>query len=96
MSPPRIRGRTAQIQEPIEDRDKWVYEVSVWDLAGEKQLMEPALYGPYETEQIAMNEGRKIVQTITERIEKDMTGKVSGRYLDLKNGAIMRPWKEHS
>lgn len=93
---PRLRGRSAQIQEPIEDLDKWVYEVSLWDLSGENQIGEPGLFGPYETEAIALEEGRKIIQKISEKIEKELSGEISGMYLDLKNGGVMRPWKQHS
>lgn len=94
MSIPRLRGRAAQIESPPEDAGKWAYEITVWDLSGEHQVGEPLLFGPYDTEAIACEEGRKNIRRASEAIEEHVTGGVSGKYLDLKNGAIMRPWNE--
>lgn len=94
--PPRIRGRTAQIETPIEDAGKWVYELSFWEITGEKQIGEPMLFGPFNSEDHAHEEGMRLVQRACETIEKEETGQTSGKYFDLKNGGVMRPWQEHS
>lgn len=91
---PRIKGRVAQIESPPKDAGKWLYEVSIWDLSGEIQGGEPFLFGPFDTEEIAKEQGREIVKKISQKLEKEMTGKSSGRFLDMKNGGIMRPWEE--
>lgn len=97
MMLPRIRGRTARIESTDKDNGKWLYEMSLWQLSGETRIGEPFLFGPFENEEVAKTEGKKIVQFACEEIEKDITGgTISGRYLDLKNGGVMRPWKEHS
>lgn len=90
---PRIRGRAGQAQEG-EHTGKWFYEVSIWDLSGEHQAGPPFQFGPFDSEDVACAKGREIVRDISEYLEKKETGEVSGRYLDLKNGAIMRPWEE--
>lgn len=88
---PRIRGRSAQIAEGP-DKDKYLYEVSLWDFGGENLLGEPFLFGPFDTENIAKEKGIEIVKYVLEFIEEKETGKISGRYLDMKNGGVMRPW----
>lgn len=92
MIPPRIRGRTAEIEEPIEDAGKFVYEITIWDLNGEKQISEPMLFGPFDTEAIAKEQGYEIARRVCQGMEKQMTGSTSNKYLDLKNGAVMRSW----
>lgn len=94
---PRIRGRVAQIDAPGDkDDNKFVYEITIWNLAGETQICDPILFGPYETEAIAKENGRIKVKDMCNFIEKEETGEISGRFLDLKNGAIMRPWDDHA
>ena len=86
---PRLRGRTAQIEEPIEDAGKWAYELTMWDLAGETLIGEPWLFGPFETEEKAKEEGREIVRFASGAI----TGEERpAKYIDMKNGGILRPW----
>jgi hypothetical protein len=92
---PRLRGRAAQIDSPPEDAGKWLYELTMWDLSGEHQVGEPWFFGPFETEAIAKTEGREITKKVSQTVEKEITGEVSGRFLDLKNGGIMRPWDEN-
>lgn len=94
MTIPRIRGRVAEIETPVEHAGKFAYEMSIWDLAGEKQAGEPFLFGPFETEEIAKEQGREIVKKASQALEKEMTGEVSNRFLDMKNGGVMRPWDE--
>lgn len=91
MSIPRIRGRTAQITEG-EDKNKWLYEISLWDLSGEHLVGEPLFFGPFDNQELARSAGTQIVKDVSQHIEKEKTGEISGRYLDMKNGGIMRPW----
>jgi len=92
---PRIRGR-AGIAEEGEHKGKWFYEISLWDLTGEHQVEKPIQIGPFDSEDLACKAGREIIKDVSEKIEKDSTGKISGRYLDMKNGGVMRPWEPHS
>lgn len=94
MVVPRLRGRVAEIELPIEDKGKFCYELSLWTFDGETQVGEPWLFGPFASEAVAMEKGKEIVKFAAEAIEKDMTGEVSGKFFDLKNGGILRPWAE--
>lgn len=85
---PRIRARTGRGED-----DKWYFEISVWSFDGEKQAGEPITIGPWESEQKAKDEMMKAVQMVSEHYEKEKTGEVSGKYLDMKNGGVLRPWK---
>lgn len=89
---PRIRG---QVGQAIEDR-KWYFEISIWTFDGEKQIGKPFLFGPHETKEIADQELKKKTQEVCEIIEKNAGCEPSGKYLDMKNGGVLRPWKEHS
>lgn len=90
---PRIRGRVGTAEDG-EHKGKWFYEISIWDLGGEHQAGPPFQFGPFESETIACEFGRNKTKEISEQIETFVTGKISGRYLDFKNGGIMRPWDE--
>lgn len=95
---PRIRGRAGQASEgqgPDID-GKWFYEISIWDLTGEKQAGPPFQLGPFDTETQACEVGRDTVKRLSEHLETLDGGKPSGKYLDLKNGGILRPWEDNS
>jgi hypothetical protein len=92
MSIPRIRGRVGQIEEPYLDAGKWAFEISIWDLTGEHQVGEPiGPIGPYDTQELALSELKKATKLCCDVA----TGEPSTRYLDMKNGGIMRPWEEN-
>jgi len=90
---PRIRGR-AGIADEGPDEGKWFYEVTIWNFAGEVQIGEPFQFGPFDTEPEACAFGREKTRELAQFIEVQMTGEKSNRYLDMKNGGIMRPWDE--
>lgn len=90
---PRIRGQIGQIADGP-DVDKWVYQITLWDLAGEKQHGEPIIIGPYGSEAEAQAAGKKAIRLVSEKIERMFGDGPSGKYIDLKNGAILRPWEE--
>lgn len=95
MIPPRIRGR-AGIAQPGQGVDgKWFFEITVWDLAGEKQFGDALQLGPFETEEIAKDIGFKATREVSEAFEKQAGFEPSGKFLDLKNGAILRSWESH-
>ncbi len=91
---PRIRGRSAEIEKGQGHDGKFCYEISVWTFDGEKQLGDSHVIGPFDTIEIARAEGLKFVRSISEKIEKDQTGEISGKFLDMKNGGILRPWDQ--
>lgn len=95
MTLPRIRGRVGQASaDSPEHAGKWFFELSIWDLTGEHQIGDSWDIGPWETEEIALQELKRGTRLVAETMEKAATGRVSGTYLDLKNGAVLRPWVE--
>lgn len=92
---PRIRARVGQATEPPEMAGKYFVELSLWTLDGETLIGDWNI-GPWDTEEIAKKEMMRATQLVSQGIEKEMTGKMSDRYFDLKNGGVMRPWKDHS
>lgn len=96
MSIPRIRGKVGAIEDPKDLAGKFAFTISLWTFDGEKMIGDPfGPFGPYETEAIAKEEMRKVTKEICEEIERNETGKVSGMYLDLKNGAVLRSWSDN-
>ncbi len=93
MTIPRIRGRAGQAEEG-EHKGKWFYDASFWTFDGETQIGDVFQIGPFDTEEIACEKGREMVRFISEVIEKEETGGVSGKYIDMKNGGVLRPWKQ--
>lgn len=92
---PRIRGR-AGIAEDGPHKGKWFYEITVWDFTGEVQVGAPLQIGPFDSENGACAAGREAVRFACEAIEKDAGHEPDGKYLDMKNGGIMRPWENNS
>ena len=88
---PRIRGRTGQAQEG-EHKGKWFYEISLWDFTGENLSGEPFHFGPFDSQDAAKEFGSAKVKECVEHLELKMIGESSGKYMDMKNGGIMRPW----
>lgn len=92
---PRIRGKVGIIDDPPELAGQFAFEISLWDLTGETKIGESfGPFGPFKTDREAQDELKKATKSVCEEIERTETGDVSGRYLDLKNGGVMRPWVE--
>lgn len=87
---PRIRGRVGQ-----DENNQWCFEISVWHLDGEKQVGEPMTFGPWDSEKIAHEEMNRSVRIASEAAEKSMGCEPSGKYIDMKNGGILRPWESN-
>lgn len=92
---PRIRGRAGQAAEG-EHQGKWFYEVSVWDLTGEIQFGDAIQIGPFDSESAAGEAGKKAVRAMSDEATRLKGHEPNGKYLDMKNGGILRPWEEHS
>jgi hypothetical protein len=91
---PRIRCRSAEIIDPPELRGKWAFEVSLWDFYGERQIGEPfGPYGAFDTQAQAIEESKRCAQMICDDIVKSMGEEPTGRYLDMKNGGVVRKWE---
>lgn len=86
---PRIRGRVG-----TGDDGKFYFEMSLWDLHGENCAGKWD-FGPWNTEAIAHDEMKKCARFMTETLEKEKGGEPSGKFLDMKNGGILRPWDQH-
>lgn len=96
MNIPRIRCKSGQIESPPELAGKWCFTVSLWTFDGETQIGDDiGPFGAFDTQEQAINESKKAAQMACEDIEKNVDGKVSGKYLDMKNGGIMRSWVEN-
>lgn len=91
---PRIRGRSGIIEDG-DYKGKWAYEISFWELTGENQIFEPIELGPFNTKEESLKQGHAAIKEICEMFEEKLTGETSGKFLDLKNGAILRPWENH-
>lgn len=90
----RIRGKVAQIEEPVEYKDKWIFSVWITPIGGggvDNDDPDFGPYGPYETEERALQKLREFSKLACEYIEKELTGKVSGKYIDMKSN-ITRRW----
>lgn len=93
---PRIRGKVGTIEDPPEWRGQFCFEISMWTLDGETQVGDPiGPFGPYKTEKEAQDALRSATRKACEAVELGVTGQISGKFLDLKNGAVMRPWDEN-
>ncbi len=92
----RIRCQSGQIDQPgHKDDKKWVTEVSLWDFTGETQFGVLGTYGPFETHDQAVAHGKKVCKIAADTIEEKIMGRTSGKYLDMKNGGVMRSWNEN-
>lgn len=89
---PRIRGKCFQIEEPIDIKDKWGFELSMWDLSGEVLIGELGQYAPFDSEEKAKAEMMRAAKLCCDKAE----GGESLNYIDMKNGGVLRPWESHS
>lgn len=94
-SPPRIKGRVGVIEAPHEDAGKFAYEVSIWDFYGETQLFQPFVFGPFNDEESATNFGREKVKSLCQSFAETNEEVDPTRYMDMKNGGVLRPWEVH-
>ncbi len=91
----RVRGRVGQITEPPDVAGRWAFEVLITDLGAENVLKSIGPLGDFATEKEAQDALRREVRFISETISGVMDGKPSGRYIDMKNGGIVREWMEN-
>lgn len=92
---PRIRGKIGQVFESEDPKynGKWAFEIWLTDIgAGEGASL--GEFGPWETESIAKTELKRVVRLVSDVIEKKLTGKVSGKYVDMHTNEV-RPWDEN-
>lgn len=92
--PPRIKGRVGSVDEG-EFKGTFFFEIAMFDFYGEKQVGEPMTFGPYKNEPEARAEMMKAVRLACDTIETAVDGKPSVRFMDMKNGGVMRNWEEH-
>lgn len=93
---PRIRGKVGQA-EPGQGYDgKWFFHIEIATFYGETIGEPVGPFGPFDTKEIAQAELKEAARISCEHFEKQHNGKASGQYMDMKNGGILRPWKEHS
>jgi len=90
---PRLRARVGTATEPEELKGKFFFEVFL-AAPGEGNGQKLGDWGPYDTEKEAHIEMRKTVREMSELIQKEITGKASGRYLDMKTNEFHN-WEQH-
>lgn len=95
LGPVRIRAKSGKIEYPQELAGKWAFVVSFWTQDGETLLKEEAPVGSFETQKEAIKESKIAARFISEEFQKHFDGKVNGKYIDMKNGGILRDWDEH-
>lgn len=88
---PRIRGRVGEADKGQGVDGKFFAEVSMWDLAGTKQIGESIIYGPFDSEALATAYLREVTEAASKAIEAAMTGNVTGKYHDMMSGEL-RKW----
>lgn len=93
MTIPRIRGRVGQATEPPEMAGKWFFEMFLTEMGGgDGESM--GQFGPWDDEKTALAELRSACRLACEAIEKRVTGKVSGRFIDMQTNEV-RSWDAH-
>ena len=85
---PRIRARVGHTED-----GKFYFEISLWNLAGTECFSRNDV-GPFQTEKEAHIEMRKCTQLVSESIEKMAGGKPSGKYIDFKDGGLLKSWMQ--
>lgn len=93
MITPRIRGRVGQATEPSEMAGKWFFEMFITDLGGGEGTS-MGQFGPWDDEKSALAELRKACRLACEAIEKEVVGKVSGKFIDMQTNEV-RSWDAH-
>lgn len=91
---PRFRGKLAQYVEPKEVKDKWCFMISVWSFDGEHKIGDD--FGPlgaFETESEAGEALKKACRIMCDEFTKMHGLPPSDTFIDMKNGAIVRPWE---
>lgn len=90
---PRIQGRVGEIESPPELAGRFTFEVFLSFMGdGEPQKV---FQGPdYATHEEAMKELRNACRICCEKIETDIDGKPSGKFIDMKTNHL-RSWDEN-
>ena len=92
LTPPRIRARAGQ-----GDDGKWYFEVGLWTLDGETQVGDEPMgtFGPWESEAECRREMRRACELACNAIEESVTGKASGKFIDMNQNGKLRSWNEN-
>ncbi|MFM6930425.1 MAG: hypothetical protein ACKOX6_18320 [Bdellovibrio sp.] len=88
-TPPRIRGKVGLAEDGQGFDGKWFFTIEVTDLYG-KDLGEPFVFGPWDTEEIARAELDKAVKLACDAVSKAETGEPATQYLDMKDGGKLK------
>lgn len=90
----RIRGRVGTADDGPH-AGKWYFSLWVTGLDGDTKGLEPITIGPWETEAEAKHQLERAAQLGCEEIERKATGKVSGKYIDMRE-AVLRRWGDEN
>lgn len=85
----RVRGRK------FEEGGKFHAEVSIWTMDGEGQI-DCWVIGPFGNIELADKAMMDAVRIVCDKIQEEADGQVSGTYLDMKNGGILRKWGDQN
>jgi hypothetical protein len=88
---PRIHGKVGQA---IGGKyiGKWFFTLWLTSLGG-REGESLGTFGPWDSEEIAQTELRKVSRFLVEQLEKAMNGSVSGKVIDMKTNKVS-DWSE--
>lgn len=90
---PRIRGKIGIATEPEDIAGKYFFEVFLTYIGcGEGGSL--GEFGPFDTEKEAQAELRDVCKFVSQKVEEELTGGVSGKYIDMKTNET-RDWNVH-
>lgn len=90
---PRIQGRVGEIESPPELAGRFTFEI-FFSVIGQGDP-EKVFQGPdYATYEEAMRELRQACRAACEKIEMDIDGETSGKFIDMKTNHL-RSWDEN-
>lgn len=93
MNIPRLQAKCGQAEEG-EHIGKWFCDIFI-SFFGQKTDDQPfCQLGPFESENIAKTKMKEACKLICEQLEKEMTGEISGKYIDIKTNET-RSWDEN-
>ena len=86
---PRIRGSAIQ-----KENGKWTFFLLISTLGQDENTDEYNFNYDFDTQAEAIAELKKAAQIVSEEYERQITGSVSGKYIDMKTNST-RPWSKN-
>ncbi len=84
-APCRIKARYGQAEDG-EHKDKWFIELGIYEISGNKQLFEPFVFGPMDTEEQCKIHMPELAKIAAESMGELLMGKKPTHMIDMKTG----------